>query len=138
LRLEVGSPGLLNTLHFVQNDIISSPLGEDEIQVETRAYGVNFRDVLIALGQMPPGKPMAGEFAGVVSAVGSGPFVQKTHKVGDRVFGCYGQAFASQTRIKGYHAHAVPEGMTSWADAASIPVVFATVYYSFVHLARLQ
>lgn len=138
LRLEVGSPGLLNTLHFVQNDLISSPLGEDEIQIEAKAYGVNFRDVLIALGQMPPGKPMAGEVSGIVSAVGSGPFVQNTYKVGDRVLGVFGQAFASQTRIKGHNAHAVPESMASWADAASIQVVFATVYYSFVHLARLQ
>jgi hypothetical protein len=138
LRLEVGSPGLLHTLHFVQNELISSPLCEDEIQIEAKAYGVNFRDVLIALGEMPPGKPMAGEVSGIVTAVGPGSFVQKTYKVGDRVLGLLGQAFASQTRIKGYHAHAIPERMANWADAASIQVVFATVYYSFVHLARLQ
>lgn len=54
------------------------------------------------------------------------------------MLGLLGQAFASQTRIKGYHAHVVPKSMTSWADAASIQLVFTTVYYSFAHLARLQ
>ncbi|KAH7012488.1 uncharacterized protein B0I36DRAFT_299658 [Microdochium trichocladiopsis] len=139
LRLEVGTPGLLNTLHFVQNDVISAPLGDDQIQIEAKAYGINFRDVLIALGQMPPGQPMAGEVSGIVTAVGSGPFVQDTFKVGDRVLALRGQAFASQTRVKGLHAHLLPQKIqTSWSDAASIPLVFATVYYSLEHLARLR
>ncbi|KXJ86344.1 hypothetical protein Micbo1qcDRAFT_209040 [Microdochium bolleyi] len=138
LKLEVGTPGLLSSLHFVRNDVIATPLADDEIQIDAKAYGVNFRDVLIGLGQMRPDSPMAGEVSGIVTAVGSGSWVQERYKVGDRVYGLKGQAYASQTRIKGTHAHVLPHAMESWADGASISIVFTTVYYSFVHLARLR
>lgn len=136
LRMEVGAPGLLSSIHFVLDTTDSSPLGKEQIQIDSKAFGVNFRDVLCALGQLQNGTFM-GECAGVVTAVGHGEFVQRTYKVGDRVVGMHAQPFASYSRLNGYDAHVLPENM-SYADAASMQVVFTTVYYSFVKIARLE
>ncbi|KAK4210859.1 hypothetical protein QBC37DRAFT_27292 [Rhypophila decipiens] len=137
LRMEMGAPGLLNSIHFVHDTVPSSPLGEDEIQIDSKAFGINFRDVFIALGQLPPPATFMGECAGVVTAVGSGDFVRRTYKVGDRVLGMLGQPFASYARLKGQHAHVLPENV-SFTEAASIQVIYATVYYSLVNVARLE
>lgn len=136
LRMEVGTSGLLSSIHFVHDTDASSPLGSEQIQIDSKAFGINFRDVLNALGQLNNGTFM-GECAGVVTAVGSGDFVQRTYKVGDRVVGMHAQPFASYSRLNGYDAHILPDNM-SFEDAASMQVVFTTVYYSFVNVARLE
>ena len=137
LRMEMGAPGLLNSIHFVQDTVASSPLGNDEIQIDSKAFGINFRDIFIALGQLPPPATFMGECAGVVTAVGSGDFVRSTYAVGDRVLGMLAQPFASYARLNGHHAHVLPDSV-SFTEAASIQVVYATVYYSFVNVARLE
>ncbi|KAI0391418.1 hypothetical protein F5Y17DRAFT_409960 [Xylariaceae sp. FL0594] len=136
LRMEVGTPGLLSSIHFVHDTDATAPLGSEQIQIDTKAFGVNFRDVLCALGQLQNGTFM-GECAGVVTAVGSGEFVRRTYKVGDRIVGMHAQPFASRARLNGRDAHVLPDNMT-FADAASMQVVFTTVYYSFVNVARLE
>jgi NADPH:quinone reductase-like Zn-dependent oxidoreductase/NADP-dependent 3-hydroxy acid dehydrogenase YdfG/aryl carrier-like protein len=136
LRMEVGAPGLLSSIHFVHDTVPASPLGAEEIQIDSKAFGINFRDVFVALGQLSLGTFM-GECAGVVTAVGSGEFVQRTYKVGDRVVGMHAQPFASYARLSGYEAHVLPDNV-SFAEAASIQVVYTTVYYSLVNVARLE
>ena len=133
LRMEVGTPGLLSSIHFVHDTDASSPLGGEQIQIDSKAFGVNFSDIRCALGQLQNGTFM-GECAGVVTAVGSGEFVRRTYKVGDRVVGMHAQPFASYSLLNGYDAHVLPDNM-SFADAASMQVVFTTVYYSFVNIA---
>ena len=65
-------------------DELSEPLAAGEVRVVVRAAGMNFRDVLITLGQIAsPG--IGFEFAGVVEAVGADV---TSLGVGDRVFGC--------------------------------------------------
>jgi acyl transferase domain-containing protein/ubiquinone/menaquinone biosynthesis C-methylase UbiE len=55
LVFDVQVPGLLNTIRFVDNnDMAAEPLGPDQIEVQARAHGVNFKDIFIALGQMQP------------------------------------------------------------------------------------
>ncbi|KAH7030733.1 uncharacterized protein B0I36DRAFT_288346 [Microdochium trichocladiopsis] len=136
LRMEVGAPGLLNSIHFVKDEIPSQALGEEEIQIDSAAFGVNFRDVFNALGQLHQ-STFIGEVSGVVTAMGSGEFVQSTYKVGDRVVGMLAQPFASYSRLRGYEAHVIPDSL-SFAEAASVHVIFTTVYYSLVTLARLE
>ncbi|ROW09729.1 hypothetical protein VMCG_02438 [Cytospora schulzeri] len=95
LMLDVQVPGLLNTLRFVDNDnLTSKSLGPDLIEIQARAYGVNFKDVFIALGQMRPGVAMTGEVAGVITAVGSN--LQSAWKPGDRVIGLMVDPFGNQ------------------------------------------
>lgn len=54
MKLTMGQPGLLSSFQYQAIDPRSaSPLGVDKVEVEVKASGVNFRDVLIALGQDP-------------------------------------------------------------------------------------
>lgn len=137
LKLVVSTPGLLSSLRFAPDPTALVPLASDELQVRAHAYGVNFRDVFIALGQLPPTSPMAGEVAGVVTAIGSDETSAGNFKVGDRVIGLLGAPYASESRLKALHCQRLPDSV-SFKEGASIYTVFQTVYYSLVEVARLQ
>lgn len=141
LQLEVRTPGLLSSLRFVDNpsgllDLDRSPLGPDEIHIEALAYGINFKDVLIALGQLPPGIAMASEVCGRVTAVGQN--MTSLFALGDRVVGAFAAPFASHARVSnGNGYYVVPDSISS-TDAASIPLIFYTAWYCLVSVARLE
>ena len=135
LRLEVGTPGLLDSLRFVGDTTASLPLAADELTMKPMAYGVNFRDVMIALGQLEDISFMSSEHSGIVTGVGV-DLVEQFH-VGDRICAWGGNAYASSVKVNGMAAYQIPDDMT-FETAASIPIVYATVCYAFVHLARLQ
>ncbi|KAI5920728.1 hypothetical protein F4810DRAFT_713262 [Camillea tinctor] len=135
LRLEVSSPGALGSLRFIDDKAARLPLPADEIQIEARAYGVNFRDVFIAFGQMPGHLPMVGEVSGVVTAVGDE--MRDQYKPGDKVMGIGAEPFSSQARVKGLMAHIIPDSL-NFAEAASVPLVFLTAYHCLVDVAGLE
>ncbi|KAL6899961.1 polyketide synthase [Trichoderma evansii] len=133
LRMNVDKPGLLNSLVFIDDD--SSTLGPDEVEIKSYAWGLNFSDVFIALGQLPPTQPMVGESAGVITAVGSN-FASQFNP-GDRVTAMFGTPYASRTRTNGHLVYRIPDAL-SFTDAASIPLTFATAYYSLFDCANLR
>jgi SAM-dependent methyltransferase len=51
LKLSVAAPGLLDRLEWVTDEAYEQPLGETEVEVQTLAAGVNFRDLMIAMGE---------------------------------------------------------------------------------------
>lgn len=134
LHLEIGKPGLLDSMRFVDDAKLAQPLGTNEVIIHTMAHGVNFKDVYIALGQMKPGVRMCGECAGTVVAVG-GDFADL--QVGDRVCAFDATPFASHAKVPITNVHKIPDSM-SFVEAATVPVVFATAYYGLVDVARLQ
>ncbi|KAL6719561.1 hypothetical protein ACLMJK_003803 [Lecanora helva] len=135
LKLKVGVPGMLDSLRFVDDPSAKSPLAADEIRINLRAVGVNFRDVLVSMGQLENSTRMAGECSGVVTAVGED--MKDCFNVGERICGWGREAYASSMRLKGKAAKVIPEGM-DFEVAASIPIVWTTAYYSLVYLARLE
>lgn len=135
LKLHVGKPGFLDSLSFVDDKALEGPLPASHIEVRVEACGLNFKDVLIALGQINKDYSMTAEFAGVVTKVGSDH--QSSFQVGDRVCGMGGSPYASTVRLDGQRASHFPSSM-SFEVAASIPVVFATAYHALVDIANLQ
>ena len=81
LRLTTQSPGMLSKLVFEDDPVWRKPIGSFDVEIEVQAAGLNFRDVIIAIGQLPA-PTMGLEGAGVVTRVG--PAVKDT-VVGDRV-----------------------------------------------------
>lgn len=136
LKLQVEKSGLLDSLVFVDDDAAEPQIGPNEIEIETRAHGVNFKDVYIALGQMKPTERMTGESAGIVTKVGS-KFTSK-FKVGDRVAGmCSYSPFATRPRVLGNCAHRLPDSMP-FTVGASIPIIYLTAWISLVKIAKLR
>ena len=88
-RLGITEKGTLENLVLEGFPQAEAPLGAGQVRVAVRAAGVNFRDVLIALGMYPDGEAVMGsEGAGVVVEVGAGV---SAVAVGDRVMGLFPQ-----------------------------------------------
>jgi NADPH:quinone reductase-like Zn-dependent oxidoreductase/acyl carrier protein len=132
LRLVSESPGSLDALRW---EVGNRPApGQDEIEIEVRAHGLNFRDVLNALGVFGVEHPRFGaECAGIVTRVGAGV---RNFEAGDRVLAFAPYSLQSYATMQESYAAALPRGM-SFAQAATIPVAFMTAHYGFARLARL-
>ncbi|MFE7385656.1 acyltransferase domain-containing protein, partial [Streptomyces zhihengii] len=128
-RLLPGADGTLESLSV--ETFVVPRLAPGQVRIAVRAAGVNFRDVLLGLGMYPEPGVMGSEAAGVVVEVGPG--VEDLH-VGDRVFGFFTGVFATEAVTDRRLLVRVPEGW-SWAQAASLPVVFATAWYGLRDLA---
>ncbi len=130
-HLSPGEGGTLESLSLVASARAEQPLGPAEVRIAVRAAGLNFRDVLITLGQYPGVAPIGGEGAGVVLEVGAdvGDLVP-----GDRVMGTMDDAFGPVAVTDRRRLVTIPEEW-SLIDAASVPIVFLTAYYALVDLA---
>jgi acyl transferase domain-containing protein/Zn-dependent alcohol dehydrogenase/acyl carrier protein len=134
-RLELGAKGTLQDVALAPVPTPASPLGPGEIRVEVRAIGVNFQDVLTALGMVPADRTVIGiEGAGVVSDVGSGV---RGLAPGDRVLGVFPGGAGSVAVADQRLLARVPDGW-SFAEAASMPVAFMTARYALHDLAGLR
>ncbi|WP_435055872.1 SDR family NAD(P)-dependent oxidoreductase [Micromonospora aurantiaca (nom. illeg.)] len=133
-RLDAPVRGSLENLTLVATDAADAALGPREVRVRVRAAGLNFRDVLNALGLYPgDAGPLGGEGAGEVVEVGA----EVTDlRPGDHVFGvfvgCFGPVAVTDRRLLA----PMPVGW-SYVEAASVPVVFLTAYHGLVNLAGL-
>ncbi|KJZ74779.1 hypothetical protein HIM_05896 [Hirsutella minnesotensis 3608] len=130
LKLDIQQYGALDTLYFTDDE--EKPLREDEIEIHVHATGMNFKDVVISMGQLA--SPYIGvECSGVVSKTGPGV---TTLSVGDRVCAMPVGAYRSYARCKWSSAAKLPDDMPM-ETGASIPVVYCTAYYGLVEIARL-
>ena len=113
-----------------------------EVEIAVQAAGLNFRDVMFALGALPDevleggyaGPTLGMEAAGVVKRVGPGVVGLLP---GDPVLCFAPSCFASHTVSKSYSIAKLPRGL-SFAAAATIPAAFFTVYYALRQLAQLE
>lgn len=139
--LAFDSPGRLERLYWKREDA-QQPLAPDEIRVDVRATGLNFRDVMWAMGMLPEdalengfsGPTMGLEASGVVTGVGSG--VTK-FRPGDAVVAFAPACFSSVITTTETAAAKKPASL-SFAEAASVPVAFFTAWYAVSWLGRAQ
>ncbi|ORY08585.1 hypothetical protein BCR34DRAFT_603445 [Clohesyomyces aquaticus] len=136
LALSMQSVGLLNTLRFSEDLTYKPRLGDEEIEIETKAIGINFKDILISLGQVPS-TCLGAECSGIVTKVGSK--VQHLFTPGDRVLAATPNHGSFKTRVQceAFVAHKIPDSM-SYVNAAGLPVACLTAYYSLVEWGRLR
>ncbi|KAF2794878.1 putative polyketide synthase [Melanomma pulvis-pyrius CBS 109.77] len=132
LALTVGRPGLLDTLHFVEDSSVIQPIGIDEVEIQTKAIGMNFKDCLVALGQLPHAT-MGQECAGVVTRAGA----DSGFNPGDRIVMATTEAFKTFSKGTSWGAFKIPDTM-SFTTAVTIPTQFGTAGEVIHRLARLQ
>nr|AZF85941.1 type I polyketide synthase [Catenulispora sp.] len=134
-RLAVGADGTLEGLSLPATPEVFDELEPGQVRVAVRASGVNFRDVLNALGMYPGEAGLLGqEGAGVV--IGVGPDVAGL-AVGDRVLGMFPGAFGPVAIADARMLVPMPESW-SFVQAASVPLVFLTAWYALRDLAGLR
>jgi mycoketide-CoA synthase len=132
-RIDTHSSGTLEGLALCAGPPADT-LGAGQVRVAVHAAGLNFRDVLIALGMYPGEAPIGSEGAGVVLEVA--PDVSGL-AVGDRVMGLISNAFGPVATCESQLLVKMPDDW-SFVQGASVPIVFLTAYYGLVDLAHLQ
>ena len=132
-RLVIATPGTLDGLEW-ESARATAP-GEGEVRLSVLASGVNFRDVLLALGMYPGGAvPLGAECAGTVETVGPGV---STLRVGDLVFGFAPGSLGTEVTVPARFLIRLPETM-SVEDAAALPAAFLTAMFGLQEVARIQ
>ncbi|MBD3305127.1 SDR family NAD(P)-dependent oxidoreductase, partial [candidate division KSB3 bacterium] len=131
-RLQISERGALDHLTFQPTP--RRPPEQDEVEIRVSATGLNFKDVLNALG-LYPGDPglLGNECAGEIVAVGD---QVKNFHPGDAVLAVAPGSFSRYVTVKTPFVVSKPESLRM-AEAATIPIAFLTAYYSLVHLAHI-
>lgn len=135
-RLEFSAPGNLNRLTL--RPFRRAAPGPGQVEIEVGATGLNFSDVLKALGLYPgitdTVVPMGVECAGRIAAVGPGV---TRFAIGDRVLAIAPFSFASHSITREDAVVHKPAVLTD-EEAATIPITFLTAYYGLVRLAHIE
>lgn len=136
LRLDMGMRGQLETLRFEEDtEYHGAPLEADEVEIEARAWAVNFRDMFGALGRLEHEAFSFGtDCAGVVTRVG--PSCTKV-KPGDRVamfaFGCMRMYVRAGERL------VVPlDESVSFEEACAVMNPAITAWQALMEVARIR
>jgi NADPH:quinone reductase-like Zn-dependent oxidoreductase/NADP-dependent 3-hydroxy acid dehydrogenase YdfG/acyl carrier protein len=131
--LDITKPGQLDTLTLQAAPRLEP--GPDQIEIEVHAAGLNYRDVLNAMGVYPGDPiPLGAECAGKIARLGKDV---EGYRVGDEViaiapssFSRFATTFADLVVPKPAHL--------SFEEAATIPVTFLTAHYALNYLARMS
>ncbi len=138
-RLRPGGGGTLEELALVACPEAERGLEPGEVRIGVRAAGLNFRDVLVALGVLDDLHPelkgtVGAEGAGVVLEVGPGV---RDLAAGDRVMGLFDGAFGSVAIADRRQLAGIPDAW-SFARGAATPAVFLTAYHTLRELAAVE
>ena len=139
-RLEIERPGALDTLRLCEAPTTAP--GPGELAVRVVASGLNFRDVLQALGMLPPAAfqddpdpdGLGIECSGIVLTCGEGT---EGFAPGDEVITLTGAAHASRAIVRADLTVPKPAHLT-FEDAGSILNAFVTAEYALNHVARIE
>ena len=139
--LQISQPGQLDSLSWVQKtDTIldDTEVGPGMVDVRIEAAGLNFKDVLVAMGietTRAGGGRLGCEAAGIVTATGASVSELRT---GDRVMlfspgtGC----LANSVRIHQHLCAPIPDSLP-FTHAAGMPCVYISVLRALVDKANL-
>lgn len=139
--LDIGTPGLLQTLHWTGQQL--EDLEPGEVNIEMSAVGLNFKDVMIAMGIIAGGDTLKKgtsslglEGTGYITKVGN----EVTNvQVGDRVMmiGCESVGLATVVQRPASLCVKIPDQLSD-EEAATMPVVYVTVLMFLVEKWKLE
>ncbi|MDE9496717.1 polyketide synthase dehydratase domain-containing protein [Xenorhabdus bovienii] len=137
MRLNAREAGSVDFSFRSQSETRKEP-GPLEVEIQVKAAGLNFKDVLIALGVLPapadPTMTFGQEAAGIVTRVGR---QVNGIRVGDRVM-CAGHSCLAEHVIMPQRVVAPIPRTLGFQQAAGIPVAFTTAWIALKHAANLK
>ncbi|WP_340201871.1 SDR family NAD(P)-dependent oxidoreductase [Ascidiimonas sp. W6] len=131
-RIKITKPGTIESIQ-VETFIPELP-SEDEVQIQVKAFSLNFGDLLCVKGlypTMPPYPFSPGfEIAGIVTQIGANV---SNFQAGDEVIAIMGEAMGGQSTIVNCKEIVVtPKPFNiSFEEACGFPIVFLTMYHAF-------
>jgi polyketide synthase PksJ len=135
-RLTITSPPDLETLAFQPAPRVVP--GPGEVEIEILATGLNFKEILYALGMLPapPDKEVAFGMEACGRVTAKGPGVNDFQE-GDEVI-AYGDSLFSRYKTISTRLLAPKPSTIGFAQAAGIPLAFMTAYHSLIQRADLR
>ncbi|XXG98856.1 hypothetical protein Hte_005186 [Hypoxylon texense] len=131
--LDVGTPGRLNTLHWIRRE--REEIRSNEVEIEVHSVGLNFRDILVAMGIVElPKREFGLEAAGIITRVGADV---KDLSIGDRVCCLKTQAYSTYLVSQDIYCVRIPDRL-SFDEAASMLMPYATSIHSLINIGRLE
>ena len=138
-RADVSMPGALDQIVFRR----LPPMGlrENDVEIAVQAAALNFKDVMNAMGLLPENAVAGGltghrlglEVAGRVLRAGS---LVKHVQQGDEVIARVAEGFCGRVITPAHYVLRKPQQLTP-LQAAAVPLVYVTAWYSLCHLARM-
>lgn len=124
-------------LYFVDDPTALGLPKPDEVEVEALAHSFDLRHTEQNNMRTTDPKPIIGEFAGTVSAIGSK--AQASVKIGDAVIGwnVRGLAYVNRPRTVVCNVTRIPSHW-SLSIAAAMAVPLMAAYYSLIEIAKLR
>ena len=136
LGLQIETPGLLETLYWADNVLHSASPTANEVRVKVKMAALNFKDLMVAMGQLEGLSSMIIECSGTVIEVGENASTR--FRVGDRVCALLQDGgMATSSNIDHRFVYRIPDTI-SFETAAAIPVSYATALYALRDVARIQ
>ncbi|NEO38509.1 MAG: SDR family NAD(P)-dependent oxidoreductase [Moorea sp. SIOASIH] len=144
LELKLSEYGLIDNLKW--QVMQRRPPQGNEVEIQVKAVGLNFRDVLNSLGLLKEYYAqvlgitdvaqlnLGLECVGVIASVGDNV---SQWQVGDEVMALVHNGFSSFVTTPAELVMAKPKNL-SFTEAATLPLTFATAYYGLQHLAKIQ
>ncbi|WP_414502460.1 SDR family NAD(P)-dependent oxidoreductase [Zymobacter sp. IVIA_5232.4 C2] len=133
-HLDIPASGNLSEMAIVPAPDQAPLLDDDSVRIAIRAAGINFHDVIAALGLIPAQTRIGSEAAGVVTAIGAGV---KDIQIGDRVLALAENAYGPSVIAHRRNVLPIPPSWT-FAQAAGTPIAFLTAYHAFTRMATLK
>lgn len=136
--------GILDNLKLVASP--NPAPGPGEIAIDVKSAGLNFADVLKALGLYPgvtaDTVTFGAECAGVITALGPDlaelpAGIGTNLRIGQEVIALAPNCFGSCVTTPAAYVFPLPEGL-SFAQAAAIPIVYLTAQYALMDVGRLS
>ncbi|KAF4445617.1 polyketide synthase [Fusarium austroafricanum] len=135
--LHIVQPGIPDTTEWRETPLPET-IPEGHVEIEVRSCGLNFHDVISAMGLIPhQGKHVCPglEVSGVVKRLGSSV---TGICIGDRVMAFLPEAGCSTHVVsKDDLVHRIPEGM-SFEEAATVQTCFSTVVYALLDIGKMR
>ncbi|KAM5372640.1 hypothetical protein ACJZ2D_007414 [Fusarium nematophilum] len=136
-KVDIEKPGILETMDW---RILPIPdtIPDHHVEIDVRASGLNFRDVVYAMGlisSQSSNLSLGMEVSGTIRRLGN---AVRGLSIGDRVMSfTYDGGFSTHVMVADHFVHKLPETM-SFEEAATIQGCFATVVYALVDVGRLR
>ncbi|CAI7590788.1 unnamed protein product [Penicillium glandicola] len=132
-KLTLTTYGLLDTLHWAEKEA-SYELNEGLVEVTMDYVGLNFKDMMVAIGFFGNKEDLGLEGSGIVLQVGANV---TDIAVGDRVMLMHSGVLASNVVVPQEACIKLPQGL-SMADAATMLTAYVTVLYSLLEIGALK
>ena len=133
-------PGALDQISF--RHLPPREFGDLDVEIAVQAAALNFKDVMNAMGLLPADAVEGGltagrlglEVSGRVLRTGDG--VDHVHE-GDQIIARVPEGFCGRVITQADHVVRRPEHLSP-QQAATVPLVYMTAWYSLCYLARMS